>query len=298
MTVDSAIAEFIKACQADGLSKNTTDWYIALLGRFGAAYGSVPLRDVSASDMRTYIIGIDHEYDNDSTRAAHRRALHRFWKWCSVEYNILNPMRNIAYPKVPQQPPHAADLDDLIAMFNAAGDGLAGDRDRAMLAFLIDTGCRSMGLYTLTPANLDLENRRAFVTEKGGKSRAVRFIVATAVILSIWMDRREPVDTVFYNLNTLGPLTRSGVYRAMRRLALRAGVKGRYNPHSIRHTFAHEYIKAGGDLARLSKLLGHRDVKTTIDHYLLFVDQEIDEAHQRYSPGRKLSDEPSDNEGK
>ncbi len=102
------------------------------------------------------------------------------------------------------------------------------------------------------------------------------------------MSHRHGVEVVFYNLETLQPLTRNGLYQVLRRMARRAGVKGRFNPHSLRHTFAREYIRAGGDLATLSKLLGHRDVSTTVSHYAVFTDREIAEKHEKYSPARKL----------
>jgi integrase/recombinase XerD len=52
--------------------------------------------------------------------------------------------------------------------------------------------------------------------------------------------------------------------------------------------FATQYILNGGDLVTLAKLLGHNSINTTVDHYIAFTDLQISEAHNRYSPMKKL----------
>jgi len=288
VSLDSAVQEFLLACQADGLSKSTVSWYSSLVGAFQRAHTGRLLNQVSAGDVRRYLVAVRRQYDNADTINAHNRALHRFWLWAAAEYSIPNPMRNIRYPEKPQPKPRAADLDDLRAMFAATGESLSGVRDRAILAFLLDTGARAAGLCGLRVSDLEIESQRAIVTEKGDKTRSLVFSSHTVKLLSEWLELRSSVATVFYNLDTLAPLTPSGLYQMLRRLAKRAGVKGRFNPHSLRHTFAKEYIRAGGDLATLSKILGHRDVSTTVAHYTVFTDKDIREKHDQYSPVGKL----------
>lgn len=76
----------------------------------------------------------------------------------------------------------------------------------------------------------------------------------------------------------------------IKRLKKRAGIKGRVNPHSFRHGFAVEYIKAGGDVATLAKLLGHRNINTTAAFYALFTQNELSEMHNKFSPLREIGD--------
>ena len=45
--------------------------------------------------------------------------------------------------------------------------------------------------------------------------------------------------------------------------ARRAGLKG-VCIHSLRHTFASHLVMAGVDLATVQKLMGYRDIKTTL----------------------------------
>lgn len=290
-TLDSAFNDFILALRADGLSRSTIEWYRWTVGAFIAAHdGETHLvSDVTSHDCRVYIVGIRGQGYAEDTVSAHIRGLHRFWKWAANEYSVADPMRTIRYPQPRQPQPKAADMADILAMFAHAGEGAYGVRNRAILAFLLDTGCRAAGLVRLRAVDLDLGDRRAIITEKGSKTRAVTFTEVTAELLRQWFEIREKeVKEVFYNLDTLEPLTRNGLYQALRRMARRAGIKGRFNPHSFRHAFAREYIKAGGDIVTLSMLMGHRETSTTARHYLIFSNREVIEAHEKYSPARRL----------
>ncbi|MCL4251814.1 MAG: tyrosine-type recombinase/integrase [Anaerolineae bacterium] len=281
-TLSKSLSEFLLAQEADGSSKATLRWYRSILTAFAGDIGDKTLKQIAAGDIRRYLVDLRQKEFSDATVSAHTRALHKFWAWASQEYGIINPMRNIKYPAKQQPKPRAASLDDLQKMF--AG---AGIRDRAIIAFMLDTGCRAGGVCTLRTENLDIDEKRAIVTEKGNKTRVVYFTTFTADLLKLWQAERQPA-TAFFHSDTLEELTPSGLYQAMRRLARRAQVTGRFNPHALRHTFAREYIKSGGDLPTLAKLLGHREIGTTVDHYVLYTNDELREAHEKYSPARKL----------
>ena len=155
-------------------------------------------------------------------------------------------------------------------MLEMAGIGDMGIRNQAIILFLLDTGCRAGGICGPRIREIDLNERRALVTEKGNKTRAMTFTTLTAKALREWILVRKPAQTLFYDIMTLEPLTHSGLLQLLRRIAHRAGVQDRFNPHSFRHLFAEEYILAGGDLATLSRLLGQRNVSTTVAHYTIF----------------------------
>jgi site-specific recombinase XerD len=284
-TLTTSLSEFLIAQEADGNSDATLQWYGHLLGQFknGMSEGADRrIGEVAAGDIRRYIVGLRSRDLADATVASHIRALHKFWGWVAKEYDISNPMRNVAYPKMKQPKVRAADLDDITKLFQSAGT-----RDRAIIAFLLDTGCRAAGLCSLKMHDLDMEQRRAMVTEKGSKTRAVVFTDFTAQVIQAWLGERQQSDVVFYS-EDFDALKPNGLRQVLRRLAKRAGVTGRHNPHALRHTFAREYILNGGDLATLAKLLGHNDVSTTVAHYSVFTDQEIKDAHEKYSPAKAL----------
>lgn len=289
MNVKSAIHEFILDGDIGGKATTTSEWYQNLLGRFAKLHGEKDIKEVDAPLLRAYLAEIKRSYTSTSTRSGHNRALHTFWHWVSVEYNINDPMRNIPRPPKPKIEGKAAEPEDIQAMFAATRPDETGIRDRFILAFLLDTGCRSQGLRELEMRNIDTDERYAILTEKGSKTRSVVFSSHCRDLLLEWIAvREEAVPTVIYNINTLEPLTRSGLYRVLARLARKAGVKKNFSPHAFRHAFTIGYIRNGGDVVSCSNILGHNDISTTVKHYALMTNSEIKKAHDEYSPVKNL----------
>lgn len=287
MKVQEALEDFILAAEADGLADKTIVWYRYVVGAMAAAIAH-PLEEVTTKDLRQYIADLRKRMKPDSV-ASHVRGLHRFWNWSAEEYALdSNPMKRIARHKQSKPTPKAIKLSDFVKMFNSTKEGDAGARDRAILAFIADTGCRFGGLHTLKVQNMELDQRRAYLLEKGGEWRCVHFTDYTRILLQHWMwVRKSEIDAVFTTYDG-GALTEWGLREVFKRLKKRAGVTGRANPHAFRHGFAREYLLNGGDLATLSRLMGHRAVTTTANHYAIFTDQELGEAHARHSPVQKL----------
>ncbi len=283
-TVQTALAEFILAQEADGSRATTIRWYRSLLGTFTERYIAIDVKDVSAHDLRFYITALAERYEEESIKG-HRRALHKFWGWVAREYDIPNPMRNIAYPKPPRPNPQPARMEDVRAMFTNAGERIIGIRNRAIMALLLDTGCRRNEISQMNIGDLHMQTTTIMVMRgKGNKIRAVKFTEFTHEILGEWLEVREPIDPLFYDLDTLERLLGNGIGQMLKRIAYRAGVQGRISAHRWRDLFATQYILNGGDLVTLAKLLGHNSINTTVDHYIAFTDLQISEAHNRYSP--------------
>jgi integron integrase len=59
-------------------------------------------------------------------------------------------------------------------------------------------------------------------------------------------------------------LDESGLRKAIRQSAQRAGINKPVGPHTLRHSFATHLLEAGYDIRTIQELLGHKDVKTTM----------------------------------
>lgn len=228
--------------------------------------------------------------------ASHVRSFKRLFKWLHDEGLIpVNPALRIKQPKPPRGEPKAYNLDDLERLLEVtAGEDPASRRNRAIILFLADTGCRVAGLAGLRITDLDMSKRIATVTEKGSKTRKVPFSDPTRAALAAWLAIR-PTDTPYVcarvDRSNTTHLETEGIRKLLRRLAKRAGIEGPVNPHSFRHGFAREYLLSGGDLATLADLLGHSDVQVTWQSYAIFRTSELQAKHDRHSPiarmGRK-----------
>lgn len=301
------MSEFLLACRADGLSGATVAWYEWHLGATFKRLLDQAVDQVQVTVIRQYLADLRAETSHyrggkraegglsSETLRGRIRALKAFFNWCQREYQLeasANPMLRIRMPPRSNKVPKAIALDDLRRMFESTGDSLAGIRDRAILAFLADTGCRAGGLLSLQIPNLYVDQGRAVLHEKGDRTRAVPFTKYTAELLRAWLAVHPgQTSAVFCTLGTeryATPLTMTGLNEILRRLKKRAGITGRVNPHSFRHGFAREYLANGGDLATLARLMGHSDVSVTASFYAVFTDGELAARHELYSPLRNM----------
>jgi site-specific recombinase XerD len=117
---------------------------------------------------------------------------------------------------------------------------------------------------------LDADDSYLKVNGKGRKQREVPLGRHSRTALRRYITRyRRPKDKaekrVFLS-RTGTPLTLSGLDQIIREIASRARIKGAH-AHRFRHTFACQYLVNGGDVYKLSRLMGHSSVKIT-ERYL------------------------------
>ncbi len=149
---------------------------------------------------------------------------------------------------------------------------------------LVDTGIRIEEALGLRQADVDYDNLLLTVRGKGGKDGIVPFSFELRRVLFRWRQlqerRRWPAVWVF--------ATRIGT-RLGQRNALRAHylLLGRLHIpksgfHRLRHTSATNYLKNGGDVVRLSRVLGHSQITATM-RYLHLLTTDLRQSHQQLS---------------
>jgi integrase len=133
---------------------------------------------------------------------------------------------------------------------------------------------RASELVALDLADYDVAERRLQVRHgKGNKPRrlGVPADAAAAIDDFILMARGDEAGPLFPSERG-GRLGRTPLQKVVHRLGVRAGVAG-VHPHRFRHTFACDFLRAGGDSAILMRLLGHSSLAMTM-RYLRAIQEE------------------------
>lgn len=186
---------------------------------------------------------------------------------------------SFAMPKTRRRLPKSLSPEQVNTLLSAQMD----IRDRAILYLMLDAGLRISETVALTREDLDFARGMVHIRHgKGDKERYSLFASATADCLHAWLDVRQS-PTPFLFVDKAGQhLTNSGVYKIVVRVARSVGLK--VNPHALRHTFATEFLDAGGQMTDLQLLMGHEDIKTT----MVYVNVAFGRIRERFANGLSL----------
>ncbi len=220
------------------------------------------------------------------------RSVRAFLNWLVAEGELeRSPLTNIGHPAQPDTPAPVLDLAQLQALIGVtAGTDWRSKRDRALVFFFIDSGCRRGEVAGLSIDDLDLDRGEARVDGKTGK-RTVALGATAVAALDKWLRarRRLPLaatsDGVW--LGPRRPLTDEGIRQVLKRLSAEAGIPT-VNPHQLRHTWAHEMRKAGMGDAELMELAGWRSSAMLARYGRSAVGERAREQHRQIAPGDRL----------
>lgn len=288
-TLRAALDGFMLDCDARGLAVKTVEFYRWQLERavtWLEGQGVRTLGDVTAFHLRGYQVELQKRGLSASSVHAGARSLRAWLYWCERE-DLLpgkNPARRVRMPKRPKKQLPAvsrADVSKLLAATEGSVDPL---RDKAIILVLVDTGVRASELCGLTVGDLD-GNRLMVRNGKGGKDRPTFIGECTKRAVGDYLATRSgaaPSEPLFASLDGGGALSYDGLKQLIERLGLRAGVQ--VHAHALRRTFAVESLRAGCDLVRLARMMGHADLVMLQSCYLPLLEDDLADAHRRTSP--------------
>ncbi len=251
--------EFLAILEASGASRDTIKAYRSAITDFLEYLGDKPLRDVRLRDIidwRNHRLRNGFRKGKKGDKRSRTVTLHyynlfirRFLKWLGIRIRVPNV----------KKPPRKIEVltdEEIEKLYRAVRDPL----DKLILDILLDTGLRSRELINLRVEDIDFKEGVITVKEaKYGKERKVLATKNTLEELRMWikLNNMKKGDKVV-------PLTYSGLYKRIKRMAKRAGIPiEKIHPHILRHTFATRALKKGINIFSLQRLLGHTDIKTT-----------------------------------
>lgn len=277
-TLSQAVAGFL-AQECAGKSPQTERQYRKQLAALVSGLGDKSLAEIQVFEVSAWGAEQLRSKKSPYTISARIQAARRFFRWLlAVEIVPVDLGKGLRRPKLPKGTRPGISDTDLETILDAAKDNR---RDTALILFLASSGCRRGGAAALTVGDLDLERRRASVTEKGGKARTVIISGEARDALQAWLDQRPASygESVF----GLQPVGISGVLRRYRE---KLGLQ-QVSPHQLRHRFARKSIMDGMDISQVAQLLGHENVEMTVRFYGQFSVDQLQESYDRARQARK-----------
>jgi len=314
MRINEAIKGYVLDCKVRGRSHRTIEWYEQKLRYFARWLDEeeevVVLDKVTVVHLRSFVLHIQ-------TETVGRRAVNRedggnpvkispltvkgyvqvikgFFNWCHSEELIsTNPAHRLKLPAVPDYMIPTFTSEHIKAMLDACDlSTVLGYRDYTLMLVLLETGIRVSELCGLCVQ--DVHDDYIRVVGKGNKEREVGISPDVAKLLWKYIHHhRKPAydKEVRVFVNRYGqPVTPNGVEQLLIDVKNRAAIEGvRVSAHTFRHTFARMYLEQGGEIYRLSRLMGHSSVEITEEYLKDFKVRAARQEQEKFSPVGSLN---------
>lgn len=152
-------------------------------------------------------------------------------------------------------------------------------RLQTILMLLMDCGIRINEALTLTRSQIDFDNLLITVIGKGDKERVIPFSFELRKALFKFL-RSHKFDLAFPNRNG-NKLLYDNVRRDFNNLIDKLGIEGFDGSfHAFRRCFARNFVRNGGNLFYLQKLLGHTTLKMSREYVELETEDLQKEQHR------------------
>jgi integrase/recombinase XerD len=157
-------------------------------------------------------------------------------------------------------------------------------RLHAIVCLLLDAGLRIEEALTLRRSDVDFDNLLVTVFGKGRKERRVPFSSELRKVLFRYEQVRVkqcPQAELMFPSRRGGSWNQRNSLRGLHLLQEKLHLPT-FGWHRLRHTFATNYLRQGGDIVRLSMVLGHTQITTT-QRYLHLLTEDLSASHQKVS---------------
>lgn len=299
MNTSAALTEYLYSKDFTSRSVRWYEQHLRLFFAWCAQHGcqqhqpTTELEKLNSAHIREFLLHLRTDPSERygrivSTHTAHAyaRVIKAFLHWCIEEGWVQERiLKNVEMPKVVEtviKPLTAEHIARLMAACESQPAHLAA-RDKAIIAMLVDTGIRATELTTLTLDKLIYNREEAYCTVfgKGRKERQVGLGSKARLLVHRYIHRHreafcpaEGENTVFLAVGGRA-LTRDGLDQMLYRMRDKAQITGvRVSAHSFRHTYALNYMRNGGEIYKLSRLLGHTRVTVTENYLRAFLSED------------------------
>lgn len=251
------IDAFISAKTAEGLAKSSISLYQYRLNRLYKDIG-IPIKKMTADHIKDYVAGEIDRGIAKTTIKDMERLIWQFFRWLRDEELIRqNPTKNIKIVRAPYEQREAFSQTEVQIIKEAC----TTPRQRALIYFLLSTGCRKSEVISINISNVDFTNLQVTVVGKGHKPRIVYFDDVTALMLNRYLKTRKDKNKALFVENGAKRYTVGAITQVMRRLSKKTGIH--IFAHRFRHTLAQTLLDRGMRIEEVQQILGHEKIDTT-----------------------------------
>ena len=262
---DKILNTYIASMRLEGHSEHTLEQYSDAVRKL---LQDIPkdFSEIRTNDVRYHLARYQSTHKVSAVTVDNkRRFLSTFFAWLTAEEIIpKNPMlriKRIKQKQTDKKPFSAAEMEKI-------RDSLQTVKEKALVEFLLSTGCRVSEVANLQIGNIDFRAGECVVLGKGNKERVIYLNVACQSAIEDWLTVRstsgaaDPYALFITRKHTR--VTKDGVHYMIKKRLTAAGLdSSKYSAHKLRHTAATLMLQNGVDVRTLQEILGHEHLNTT-----------------------------------
>lgn len=288
MRIKEYFEQFVRERQfIQNVTPATLDWYKTAWGRFGPYVEKATNEADLRMKIKEAIIAVNSEKKlSPESVNTYFRVCQTFCNWL-LENEIIKKQIKVSRSRAPKKVLETLTDEQIQKILSFVPRTRVQRRMHTLAVLILDTGLRRNEALTLTRDHVDLQNLQIKVMGKGRKERLVPISPECRKVLTKWIIREVPPDARFIFCGRKGEkLGDRNTLRDLKRMAARCGV-WTIGLHFLRHSFASSFVRNGGSVTDLQKILGHSSIQTTIRYtHALIGDLKV--STQRFSPIARL----------
>ena len=254
------------------LSTNTIESYSNDLNKLSdfLTPKSISATKVRLNDLKDFISSIS-KILSVTSQSRIISAIKSFYKFLLIENLIqTDPSENLVSPKIGRKLPNILTIEEINLIINSVESNNVGIRNKAIIEIIYGCGLRVSELTNLLLSNLFLKQGYIKIVGKGNKERLSPIGSLAIDSLNDFLTNVRPglkinnkfSDHVFIN-NRGTSLSRSMIFKMIKKYTLKANINKDISPHSLRHSFATHLVEGGANLRAVQEILGHSSITTT-----------------------------------
>ena len=281
---EELLDKYLRQMLIDGKSEATIHTAKNVMKTFFIWYGERDVKQITADDIKNYIHYLmTTKFQQNKSKAKKKlepssifqkkSVLRQFLKWLHKEYpEVPNLISHIELKKLQQK-----ELPDRLtdAEIRMMIEKSHSPRDKALIAFLADSGCRRGELLNVKLKHVKfLDDGTAEVLLPKGKTTARRiYVIWSAAYLDVWISnhplKNDGESYLFCsNRDPYGKFSTTGLWGQVDAIAKRAGIKKRVYIHLFRHTRATQLAQQGFSNQEMNVELGWTAGSTMFNVYV------------------------------
>jgi integrase len=255
--VRALLREWLLELKVMGRSQRTIDWYQQKMDWYRRSGGVENLEQLNAFELKRFLAEQQERGLSDNTIHGFFQVIKSFANWCSHEEYPVDPsVLRMRPPKVALKEMSTYTSEQVAAIFDTAKVGWP----QLAVKILLGTGIRVGELCNLLLEDVEDDEDTMFLKIKRGKGSKFRRVPVSQrlrreIIRYINKNRPESEAPNLLLLVSGRPVSILAACDLLQRLRRRLGFP--LHAHKFRHTFATEYLRRGGEMERLRRILGH-----------------------------------------